>query len=169
MNENRRYQNFVLQQGIEAPDPASCRPMAAALLFQPRLVAPVLLVATVLQNAPIFIFLAGLQWWNALVPALNPFDACYRLLTQGKPGAVPLPIAPPPRRFAMAMAGTFAGLTGLAMLQDWRIAAYVLQAFLVIAVTAVALGGLCLGSFLYHVFRGKGGFAVRTLPWGRGV
>jgi hypothetical protein len=166
---DRLYHNFVLQQGLPAPTPATCRPLTAALVFQPRVVAPLIVAASLLQSAPFFLLLAGLQWWSALLPSLNPFDALYRLVSRWSPGAVPLPRAAPPRRFSMALAGAFAALTSLAIHQGWWVAAYTLEAFFVLAVTAVALGRFCFGSFLYFVLRGKGGFALRTLPWGRGA
>ena len=33
------------------------------------------------------------------------------------------------------------------------------------AVLALAIGGFCLGSFVYHLLRGHGRFARQTLPW----
>jgi hypothetical protein len=74
-----------------------------------------------------------------------------------------------PRRFSMALAGAFAALTSLAIYQQWWIAAYLLEGFLLVAVTAVAVGRLCFGSFLYYLARGEKEFALRTLPWGRGA
>jgi Domain of unknown function (DUF4395) len=167
--DDRLYRNFVQQQGLPAPSPASCRPLTAALVFQPRVAAPLILAATLLQSAALFLFIAVLQYWSALLPSLNPFDALYRLMSRWSPRVVPLPSAAAPRRFSMALAGTFAVLTSLAIHQSWWIAAYALEGFLLVAVTAVAVGRLCFGSFLYHIARGKGDFALRTLPWGRGV
>jgi hypothetical protein len=170
LSQDDRYdRNFVLQQGLPAPSPGSCRPLSLALRFQPRLIAPLILLATIMQSAGLFLFLAGLQWWCALLPTLNPFDALYRALAQQHPSAVPLPLAPAPRRFAMALAGVFALLTSLCIHERWRLVSYALEAFFLVAVTAVAWGRLCFGSFLYLLFRGEARFALRTLPWGRGV
>ena len=167
--DDRFYRNFVLQQGLPALSPVTCRPLTAALVFQPRVVAPLIVAATLLQSAPFFFFLAVLQWWSALLPSLNPFDALYRLLSRWFPRAVSLPSAAPPRRFSMALAGAFAAFTSLAIHQGWLTIAYTLEGFLLVAVTAVALGRFCFGSFLYYLSHGEGDFAHRTLPWGRGV
>lgn len=167
--DDRFYRNFVQQQGLPAPSPATCRPLTAALVFQPRVVAPLILAASLLQSIPLFLLIAGLQWWSALFPALNPFDALYRFVSRWSPQAALLPVAAPPRRFSMVLAGVFAALTGLAIYQQWWIAAYILEGFLLIAVTAVALGRFCLGSFFYFLARGERDFALRTLPWGRGA
>jgi len=167
--DDRPDRNFVIQQGLEPPTPEACRPLSAALRFQPRLVAPLILLATIMQSAELFLGLAGLQWWSALLPALNPFDALYRASFGRRVGAPSLPQAKAPRRFSMAVAGTFGLLTALAVAQGWRIAAYSLEAFFLLAVTAVAWGKLCFGSFFYYLLRGEGRFALATLPWGRGV
>ena len=43
--------------------------------------------------------------------------------------------------------------------------AVVLQSILLAAVSAVVFGGFCLGSFLFHILRGRPDVAMRTLPW----
>jgi hypothetical protein len=47
--------------------------------------------------------------------------------------------------------------------------AHVLEALFIAAVLALAVFRFCLGSFIYHLLRGRAGFALRTLPWGRGA
>lgn len=59
---------FVRQQGLcDAPE-ASCAYQYAALMFQPRLLAGIVLLAILLQSAAMFLVLSGILWWNALVP-----------------------------------------------------------------------------------------------------
>ena len=41
------------------------------------------------------------------------------------------------------------------------------ERLLMAAVAALAFGGFCLGSFLFHLIRGRAAFALRTLPWVR--
>jgi hypothetical protein len=127
------------------------------------------LVGTLTQSGTLFLALAALLYWGVLLPSLNPFDALYRATFGRAPTAVPLPPSPVPRRFSMALAGTVALLTGLAIHHGWWPATYALEAFFLIAVIAVAWGRLCFGSFLYLVVRGHIRFALQTLPWGRGV
>ncbi len=170
--ENQRLtvdgkRNFILQQGLDMPAPESCPVRFSALMFQPRVVGVVVVVAVVLQSPEIFLALGALLWWNALVPAANPFDAVYNGFAGS--GAARLAPAEPPRRFAQGMAGTFNLAIGILLLAGAGIAAIVLQALLLAALAALVFGRFCLGSFLYYVLRGRSDFAVRTLPWKPGA
>ena len=161
--------NFILQQGLEEPRAASCSAQYSSLLFQPRLVALVVLVAVILKSPLIFLVLAGVLWWNALFPQLNPFDALYNRTVAAGPGHITLAPAPGPRRFAQGMAGTFALAIGVSLLAGWHVTATVLEVLLILAVGALVFGGFCLGSFIFHLLRGRLAFAKRTLPWARGA
>ena len=158
--------NFVAQQGVTLADPATCEIVTSALLFQPRVVVVWALLGAVLRSGWVFVVLGVVLWWGALVPGANLFEAVYNRLPGVKHRLTP---APPPRRFSQGMAGTFALGIGAAMLAHWTVTAIVLGAFFGIALTGLVVCRLCLGSFLYHLARGQMGFAVRTLPWGRGA
>jgi hypothetical protein len=160
--------NFVLQQGLETPAGMECSRVSSALLFQPRLVGLTALVGTIWQLPAIFGALALALWWSSLLPRLNPFEFIYNRTLGRTAGATRLGPAPAPRRFAQGMAATFATAICVAMVAEFRLAAYVLQGLLLIAVSALVFGRFCLGSFVYHLLRGRLEFAVRTLPWGRG-
>jgi hypothetical protein len=164
MNADR---NFVLQQGLEASEPASCTRLSSALLFQPRIVGVILVAGTISQSPVVFAALAALLWWCALLPRLNPFDAAYNRTLGSRPNAPRLGPAPTPRRFAQGMAATFATAIAAALAWEFRITAFVLEGFFLVAVAALAFGRFCLGSFVYHVVRGQVRFAVDTLPWSR--
>ena len=157
--------NFILQQGLEEPLPKDTRPRFEALLFQPRLIGLAVLVGVTLQAPAVFLGLGAVLWWNALLPRFNPFDALYNLTLGARPGAIRLREAPPPRRFAQGMAGTFALAVGTMLRLEWFIAAYVLEGFFVAAIAALIFGRFCLGSYIYHLLRGETEFAARTLPW----
>jgi hypothetical protein len=159
--------NFVLQQGLEAPEPASCTRLSSALLFQPRIVGVILVAGVITQSPLVFGTLAALLWWCALLPRLNPFDAAYNLTLGSRPSAPKLGPAPTPRRFAQGMAATFATAIAAALAWEFRITAFVLEGLFLVAVAALAFGRFCLGSFVYHVVRGQVRFAVDTLPWSR--
>lgn len=159
--------NFILQQGLEPPAGAGCHLQSTALLFQPRVVGPVVLVGILLQSPLLFLVLGAVLWWSALVPRLNPFDAAYNATFGKRPGATRLSPAPAPRRFSQGMAGTFGLAIGAALLLQWQSLAYVLQAFFLVAAAAIGLGKFCLGSFIFHVLRGRSAFALRTVPWAR--
>ncbi len=160
--------NFILQQGLDAPPREGCPARFSALMFQPRLVGSIILVAVIAQSPAIFLALSALLWWNALVPRLNPFDAIYNRTLANRPGAARLGPAPAPRRFAQGMAGSFALGIGILLLFELGTAALVLQVLLLAALAALVFGRFCLGSFLYYLLRGMSDFAVRTLPWKSG-
>lgn len=160
--------NFILQQGFDDPPPESCGVQYPALLFQPRIVLATVVVGILLQSAILFLILSAVLWWSALFPRWNPFDAVFNATFGNRPGAFRLTPAPPPRRFAQGMAGTFALAVGIFLLLGWRVAAIVVEAFFLAAALAIGLGGFCLGSFTFHLLCGRASFALHTLPWARG-
>lgn len=164
-----KERNFILQQGLVAPPDEICPARFSALMFQPRIVGTAVLLAVIFQSPMIFIALSIVLYWNVSFPRWNPFDAFYNLAFGDRPGAVLLSSAPPPRRFAQGMAGTFMLAIGLSMLYGWNSAAFFLQLSLLAALGALVFGKFCLGSFLYHLLRGDADFAIRTLPWERGT
>ncbi len=165
---SRSARNLILQQGISAPPPAGCGRLSSALVFQPRIVGIVALAGVILQAPAIFAALATALWWSAFVPRLNPFDAVYNMTFGTRQGAVRLEPAPAPRRFAQGMAASFATAIAFCLAGRYVTAAWILEGFMLAAVTAIALSRLCLGSFVFHLISGRGSFALRTLPWGRG-
>lgn len=159
--------NFVLQQGFHDAAPASCSYQFPALMWQPRVIGAIVLVGLILQAWPVFLGLSAVLWWNVLVPALNPFDALYNLLVarpRNLPKATP---APAPRRFSQGMAATFNLGIGLSLLLGNQPLAYILEGFLVIALSALLFGRFCLGSYIWHLVTGQVRFANQTLPWAR--
>ncbi|MHC4519412.1 MAG: DUF4395 family protein [Planctomycetota bacterium] len=161
--------NFVRQQGFENPERGSCGARYPALMFQPRITAVLVLVGLIFQAWPLFLGLSVVLWWNVLVPARNPFDALYNRLIAGPRELPRLSPAPAPRRFAQAMAATFMLATGLFLFLGWHSAAFVVEALLVAALTALIFGKFCLGSYIFYLLRGRAAFANHTLPWAHGV
>ncbi len=161
--------NFILQQGFSEPATASCPFQYSALLFQPRLTGLVVIVAVALQEPRIFLALAAVLWFSAVVPRLNPFDALYNRTLALRPGGTALPPAPGPRRFAQGMAGTFALAIGISLALGWKTLALALEGLLIVALGALVFGGFCVGSFVFHFLSGRTAFAKRTLPWARGA
>jgi len=161
--------NFILQQGLDTPAQESCPVRFSALMFQPRLVGSTILLAIILQSPAIFLALSGILWWNVLIPRRNPFDVLYNRTLANRPGAVRLEPAPPPRRFAQGMAGSFALAIGILLLLQRGTAALVLQVLLLAALAALIFGRFCLGSFLYNLLRGRSDLAIGTLPWKPGT
>lgn len=95
-------------------------------------------------------------------------DALRNATFGARPGAPRLGLAPAPRRFAQGMAGSFALAIALSLANEARGAACVLEA-LFIAAAALVVFRFCLGSFVFHLVRGRVDFAMRALPCGRGV
>jgi len=166
MADSKRH--FVQQQGFEQAEAAGCAARFPALMFQPRVVGVVVVLALLLQSAPLFLMLAALLWWNVLLPELNPFDRLYNRLLAVPRERPLLGPAPPPRRFAQGMAGSFMLGIGVCLLAGWPVAAWTLQGLLVAALSALIFGRFCLGSYLYYLLHGRLDFANRTLPWAHG-
>ena len=164
---NGLKRNFIRQQGFEDPVPAVCARQYSALQFQGRIVLMWVVAGILFQNPLLFYALGTVLWWSALLPKLNPFDAVYNATFGRRADAFQLTPAPAPRRTAQAMAGAFALTCGLLIHFGSFTAAYVVEGFFLGAVLALTLGGFCVGSFVYHLWRGRAAFARRTLPWAR--
>jgi hypothetical protein len=159
--------NFVLQQGFRDAAPKACEYQFPALMWQPRVIGVIVLVGLIFQSCPVFLLLSAVLWWNVIFPARNPFDALYNRLVATPRNQPKLTPAPAPRRFSQAMAATFNLGIALSLLLGHQVLAYVLEALLVVALSALLFGRLCLGSYIWHVVTGQAGFAKKTLPWSK--
>ncbi len=120
-----------------------------ALMFQPRTVGGVLASGIVLQSAWLFVALSAVLWLGAIVPTRNLFDAVFNRLI-ACPGGLPrLGVAPAPRRFAQAMAGTMALAIGVALLSGATLTAWVFEGLFAIGTMTVVLGRVCGPALLY--------------------
>ena len=158
--------NFVLQQGFPEVSSETCSYQYPALMWQPRLIALIVPVGLILQAWPLFVGLSAILWWNVAVPSWNPFDLSYNLFA-AKSGRPKAPVAPAPRRFSQGMAACFMGGIGASLYWGWPVAAYTLEALLVVALVSLVVGRFCLGSYIFHVLTGQTAFANRTLPWAK--
>ena len=159
--------NFMRQQGFADEPAEACNMRFAGLYFQPRIVFPLVLLGVVLQSPWVFLVLSAVLWWNVLLPDFNPFERAYNRLIAGPRGRAPLGAAPGPRRFAQAMAAAFLLGAALGLLTGHRGLAWVFEAFLVVAFSALLFGKFCLGAYVFHLLRGEVRFANSTLPWAR--
>ena len=165
---SRAVTNFIKQQGFADEPSELCDMHFEGLYFQPRIVFPLVLIATVLQSAGLHLAIGAVLAWNTLVPASNPFEIVYNRFVAGPRGRLPLAPAPGPRRFAQGMAAALNLGAGLALVSGQTVLAWVLQAMLAVAFSALLFGRFCLGAWMYHVLRGRLDFANSTLPWARG-
>lgn len=157
--------NFIEQQGLVRTSGPACELQYTALMFQPRLIGAFVVSALIFQSWVLFLALSAVLWWNVSVPALNPFDAVYNRFIAGPKGLQPLTSAPGPRRFAQGMAATFMLCIGLFLFFKLHILAWIFESLLVVALSSLIFGKFCLGSYVYHLIKGKVAFANRTLPW----
>jgi len=98
--------DFIRQQGFATE---GCQDgLYSALMFQPRMIAGVLILGVVLQSPWLFLALATVLWWSALVPSHNPFDAFFNRVMADPTRLAAMPAAPLARQFSQAMAGTLA-------------------------------------------------------------
>lgn len=160
--------NFVLQQGFRNADRHECQLRYPALMFQPRIALGLVLLGVVLQEAWYWAALSTLLAWSAVFPGSNPFDAVWNAFLAGREGRRRLPPAPAPRRFAQGLAAGLTFVVAASLFTGWSSVAWAVQAFLVLAVSALVFGRFCLGSYLFLHLRGEHGYARRTAPWGEG-
>ena len=153
------------QQGFAEEPDSVCDMHFSGLSFQPRILGLLVVIAILLQSPVFFFVLSGMLWWNVAFPKWNLFEIFYNRIVAAPRGKPALSPAPPPRAFAQGMAGSFMLLAGLALISGWMIAAWILEAFLVIAIAALLFGKFCPGAYVYHLLRGNISFANATLPW----
>ena len=158
--------HFVQQQGFPETDEAGSVGKYRALMFQPRLIGVIGVIAIVFQSAPLFLALSSLLWWNVLLPRYNPFDALYNALIAGPKELPRLGPAPPPRRASQGMAATITLGIGATLLGGWPMGSWVLQGLLVV-ISVLLNRKFCLGSYVYHLVKGNIAYANRTLPWAK--
>ena len=142
---------FIRQQGFAGdtfPDS-----LYTALMLQPRIVGCLTAAGVLLQSAWIFLALAAVLWWSALVPTRSPFDAIYNHLVAYRRGLPPLGTAPTPRRFAAGQAGTVALAIAVALIAGATITAWIIEGILIGGVTAAVFADFCMGAYTYHLLR----------------
>ena len=142
---------FIRMQGITAPHVDE--ELYSALMLQPRIIGVIVALGIVSQSRLLFLILSAALLWSALVPSRNPVDAIYNRAVARPRTRQPLGIAPPPRRFAMGMAGTVALTIGTALLVGAAITAWVFEGLFAVAVLQVVFGDVCGAANLYHVLQ----------------
>jgi hypothetical protein len=168
---SRVVANFMRQQGFAEEPADACDMHFEGLYFQPRIVFPTVLVAvlfqlvSILASAGLHLAISAVLWWNTLLPARNPFELAYNRWVARPKGRVALIPAPGPRRMAQGMAAAFNLGASLALVYGPLPLAWVLQAMLVAAFSALLFGRFCLGAYVYHLLKGRVAFANSTLPW----
>lgn len=143
--------SFVRGQGFVDVDEASSIRWYKALMFQPKVIGVAVAAGIAIQRAEWFLALSAIFWWNALLPALNPFDALYNAMIASPPRHPRLEPAPAPRRFAQGMVATFVLMIGILLLQGWSTIAWIGEALIVVALLDLFLRRFCLGSAIFNL------------------
>lgn len=143
----RSKTDFIREQGFEACGEGQF----AALMFQPRVVGALAALGVIVQTPWIFLALSTMLWWSVLAPHRNPFDAVFNQLTaDSRLWRAPV-VAPPPRRFAQAMAATLSAIVAMSLFAGAPVAAWLLEGLFMGAATAVIFRRACAGASLYNL------------------
>ena len=141
--------DFIREQGFTTE---GCQDgLYSALMFQPRVIAGLVISSVVLQSPWLFLALATVLWWSALVPSHNPFDAFFNNVMADPMRLAAMPAAPPPRRFAQAMAATFAMGIAMTLFVGASHAAWLMEGVFVAASMSVVVRRFCLPAYVYHL------------------
>ena len=140
---------FIREQGFTTE---GCQEgLYSALMFQPRVIAGVVISGVVVQSPWIFLALATVLWWSALVPSHNPFDAFFNRAMADPKRLRAMPAAPQPRRFSQAVAATFAMSIAMTLLAGASHAAWLIEGVFVAGSMSVVVRRLCLPAYMYHL------------------
>jgi hypothetical protein len=140
---------FVCQQGIAVPN--SNPHLYSALMLQPRMIGGLVVLGSILQSHELFLALAAVLAWGAMVPAQNLFDAIYNLAIARRLGYPSLAAAPAPRRFAAGTGAVVALAIGLALLAGATTTAWILEGIFVVGGASAVVRRFCLPAHLYYV------------------
>ena len=140
---------FIREQGFTTE---GCQEgLYSALMFQPRVITGVVISSVVLQSPWLFLALATVLWWSALVPSHNPFDAFFNRAMADPKRLRAMPAAPQPRRFSQAVAGTFALSIAMTLFAGVSPLAWLLEGVFVAGSLSVVVRRLCLPAYVYHL------------------
>jgi hypothetical protein len=123
----------------------------SALMFQPRVIAGVIISGVILQSPWVFLALSTVLWWSVLVPRRNAFDAFFNRVMADPTRLAVLPAAPPPRQFSQAMAGTFAMVIAMTLFAGASHAAWLFEGVFVAASMSVVVRRFCVPAYVYHL------------------
>jgi hypothetical protein len=149
MRQSREF--FICQQGFPVPNPNPH--LYSALMVQPRMVGAVVVLGTVWQRPAVFLALAAVMAWAALVPSQNLFDAVYNFTVAYPRGLPPLRVAPAPRRFSQAFAAAMSLAMGLVLLAGATSVAWILEGAALVSIASVVVRRFCVTAHLYYVLR----------------
>ena len=141
--------DFIREQGFTTE---GCQEgLYTALMFQPRVIAGLVISGVVLQSPWLFLGVSTVLYWGALFPGRNLFDAFFNHVMADPNRLAAMPAAPPPRRFAQAVAGTFAMSIALTLFAGASPAAWLFESVFVAGSMSVVTRRFCLPAYVYHL------------------
>lgn len=148
MSLSQITRSFLTIQGF-ACDVPTFGPVAPWLRWTPTLSTIFILLGTILQQPYILwafavIAFVGVAGWNL-------FDALFNYGVRFILRLPRLPSNPAPRRFAMALAATWAAVTGVLFATGWTRSGLVAGILLLIAAVTVATTQFCFGSLVWRL------------------
>ena len=139
----------------------------SALKVNQLFIISLLLLAFVLENVPLVIFVGAVLLLGTAVPRLSLFKRIYQHLLRPANLIKPNIIAdnPEPHRFSQGVGATFVIASATALLLEWAIVGWVLAGLVVVLATVNLLFGFCAGCFVYYQCNRLGipGFTHRSL------
>jgi len=141
--------DFIKEQGFSTE---GCQDgLYEALMFQPRVIAGLVITGVVFQSPWLFLGLSTVLFWGALFPRHNLFDAFFNRVMADPMGLAAMPSAPPPRRFAQTIAGSMAMSIAMTLFAGASPAAWLLQSVFVAGSMSVVVRRFCLPAYVYHL------------------
>jgi Domain of unknown function (DUF4395) len=152
--------DFIREQGFTTE---GCQEgLYTALMFQPRVIAGLVISGVVFQSPWLFLALSTVLYRGALFPGRNLFDTFFNHVMADPKRLAAMPAAPPPRRFAQAVAGTFAMSIALTLFAGVSPAAWLLESVFVAGSMSVVTRRFCLPAYVLHLV--WAGVPVRPCP-----
>jgi hypothetical protein len=140
-------------QGFACDVTPSIGVLAPWLRWTPLLSTGFIVAGTVLRQPMILWVFAAIALTGAA--GWHPFDAVFNSTLRHVLHLPQLPPNPPPRRFAMALAGAWALVTGLFFTLGWMAAGSVAGAVLAVAAVTVGTTHFCFGSLIFNLLGGR--------------
>ncbi len=162
---DRQKYKFLQQQGYKDLHDGMEIRRYDALQFQPRIVGSMMLIGILLQSPWVFLLVSAILWINVVWPVGNLFEIFYNRFVATPKGNTGIPPAPPPRRFAQGMAAVFMLIAGISLLTGRMTVAYIFEALIAVAFSALIFGKFCLGAYIFQLLKGRISFANATCPW----
>jgi hypothetical protein len=139
----------LTMQGYGALSDSERRGLWLGIRFAPLLCFSGIALGTILASPPLLFVTATLVFVGGFVTPKHPFDYLYDATIRPLLGGLPVPVSPPPRRFACQLATPWIAAVAVAFLSGSTTVAWVLAVPLLVVAATVTTTNWCLPSFIY--------------------